>query len=308
MADMPIEVERVAEAAAKMPRSFTDAPQYRSEPLSRLLGVEVVLKVESVNPTGTVASRGAEWWFECHPAVHRVVCASADDFGAAMAYAGRRRGIDVELFGPISADAAKVDALRHAGTTVRLEGRDADEARHEAQRYADVTDGLFIEDGGHIELAEGAATMAAELEQYETEIDAIFVPIGRGSLAHGTGEWCHSRMPRVRVIGVGSERAPGTVRSVRERRLVRTPVAPGMASELSVSAPAELIVVPLSNALDDTSLVTDRHLEQAAAALLNHEGIRASHDGSAGLAAAALAAPDIRGATVVVPVTGRAVG
>lgn len=303
-----IEIERVIEAASTIPRAFVRAPQYRSEPLSRLLGVEVILKVETVNPTGTVASRGAEWWFECHPDVHRVVCASADDFGFAMAHAGRRRSIDVELFGPISADPAKVESLRHAGTTVRLEGNNADEARHEAQRYATVTDGLFIEDGDHIELAEGAATLAAELEHLETEVDAVFIPIGRGSLAHGIGEWCHARMPTVRVIGVGAERAPGTVRSVRERRLVRTPVGPGVASEMSVSAPAELIVVPLSDALDDTSLVTDRHLQQASSALLTHEGIRASLDGSAALAAAALAAPDIRGATVVVPVTGRALG
>jgi threonine dehydratase len=77
---------------------------------------------------------------------------------------------------------------------------------------------------------------------------------------------------------------------------------------MSVSAPAELIVIPLSDALDDTSLVNDRHLEQASAALLRHEGIRSSTDGAAALAAAALAAPDMAGATVVVPITGRIVG
>ena len=86
--------------------------------------------------------------------------------------------------------------------------------------------------------------------------------------------------------------------------MVRTPVSPGGgAPEMSVSAPSELIVVPLSDALDDTSLVNDRHLQQTAAALLTNEGTRASLDGSA-----ALAAPEMRGATVVVPITGRAAG
>lgn len=305
---MKLDPDRVAEAADAIPRPFVWTPQYRSEALSRLLGIDVILKVETVNPTGTVSSRGAEWWFHGHPNVHRVVCPSADDFGAAMAHAGRARGIEVELFGPIGADAEKVELLRHAGTIVRLDGRDADDARSEAKRYSALVDGLFIDDGEHIELVEGGATMAAELQQLASTVDAIFVPIGRGSLAHGVGAWCHQHMPRTRVVGVGAERAPGTVRSVREGRVVASPVAPGAAPEMAVSAPAEFVVAPLSDSLDDTTLVNDRHLEQAAAALLRHEGIRASMDGAGALAAAALAAPDMRGASVVVPVTGRAVG
>jgi threonine dehydratase len=225
-----------------------------------------------------------------------------------MAHAGRARGIEVELFGPMDADRSKVEVLRHAGTIVRLDGNNADEARAEAQRYSAMVDGLFVDDGDHLELAEGAATMAAEMQRLGLEIDAVFVPIGRGSLAHGTGAWCHAHMPRTRVVGVGAERAPGTVRSVREGRLVPAPVGPGTAPEMSVSAPSALVVVSLADSLDDTALVNDRHLQQAAAALLRHEGIRASMDGAAALAAAALAAPEMSGARVVVPVTGRIAG
>ena len=149
-----------------------------------------------------------------------------------------------------------------------------------------LVDGLYIDDGDPVELAEGAATMAAELEHLPGDIDAIFVPIGCGSLARGAGAWCHERMPRTRVVGVGAERA----------------------SETPDSPPVESIVVSLSDALDDTALVNERHLEQAVEALLVHEGIRASMEGGAALAAAALAAPEMRGARVVVPVTGRATG
>lgn len=305
---MTLDLDRVAEAAAAIPAPFVDTPRYRSESLSRLLGIDVTLKIETVNPTGTVASRGAEWWFECHPAVHRVVCASADDFGSAMAHAGRSRGIEVELFGPIDSDPSKVELLRHSGTIVRLDGRDGDEARREAHRYSEMVDGLFVDDGDFAELAEGAATMAAELDDLTDQIDAVFVPIGRGSLAEGTGGWLHENMPRTRVVGVGAEHAPGTVHSVKEGRVVPAPVAPGPAPEMSVSAPAERVVAALNSALDDTALVNDRHLAQAAAALLRYEGIRASTDGAASLAAAALAAPEMQGAAVLVPVTGRLAG
>ncbi|MFT5200860.1 MAG: threonine dehydratase [Candidatus Aldehydirespiratoraceae bacterium] len=180
--------------------------------------------------------------------------ASADDFGIAMAFAGRSRGIEFELFGPVDSDPAKVEYLRHSGTIVRLDGESSDEARAEARRYSSLVDGRFVDDGDHIELSEGAATMAAELEHIPGEIDAIYVPIGRGSLAHGAGEWCHERMPLTRGVGVGAERGPGTVRSVLQGRLVRAAVAPGTAPELSVSSLEEVIVGPLSESLDDAVL------------------------------------------------------
>ena len=117
---MKVSIDRVIEAASAIPRPFVRAPQFRSEGLSRLLGVEVILKVETVNPAGSVMGRAAEWWFTCHPDAHRVVAPSADDFGTAMGLAGAARGIEVEVFGPVDADRAKVEALRHFGTVVRL--------------------------------------------------------------------------------------------------------------------------------------------------------------------------------------------
>jgi threonine dehydratase len=90
---------------------------------------------------------------------------------------------------------------------VRLDGHDADEVRSEAQRYSTMVDGLFIDDVDHLELAEGAATLALEIAQLRQDVDAVFVPTGRGSLAHGSGVWCHERMPRSRVVGVGAEGA-----------------------------------------------------------------------------------------------------
>lgn len=305
---MQLDIDRVVTATEKIPQEFLGTPQYRSEPLSRLLGIDVILKVETANPSGTVASRWAEWWFENNSEVHRVVCPSSGDFGVAMSLAGRARGREVELFGPIDADAAKVEELRHSGTIVRLDGRTTREALEEATRYASMVDGLLIEDGTAIEFIEGAATLVAELETLSHPPDAIFVPIGRGSLALGTALYAHERMPRTRVVGVGAESAPGPVRSVRERRLVSSEVVGSATPEMGVSAPAPELVAALGAAIDDTSLVSDRHLQQAATALLVNEGLRASLDGAAALAAAALAAPSMRGATVVVPVTGRAVG
>lgn len=305
---MRVDFDRVVEAAQLIPRQFIRTAQYHSEGLSRLLGLDITLKVETANPVGSVMGRAAEWWFTNRTPVHRVVCASADDFGVAMAHAGRKRGIEVELFGPLNADAAKVEALRHAGTTVRLDGTDPEEIREEAHRYASMVDGILVLDGEHIELVEGAATMAAEIEHLAEPPDAVFVPLGSGTLALGTAAWCHDRMPRTRVVGVGAERAPAMIRSVREHRVVITPSADTAAPGLAVRAPSELMVGPLAAALDDTALVSEQHMQQAAAALAVHEGLRVSLDGAAALAAVAMQAPSLKGSSVVVAVTSRAIG
>ena len=147
--------------------------------------------------------------------------------------------------------------------------------------------------------------MAAELAVLGDSIDSIFVPIGRGTLASGIGGWCHAAMPRTRVVGIQVEDAASSRRSP-----VETPLLPGRAMPATASdlPSPELSVFALADLLDDTATVLSRHLDQAAAALLTHEGIRASAEGSAALAGAALAAPDMQGARVVVPVTGRRAG
>jgi len=305
---MRVDIDRVIEAAQLIPRQFIRTAQYRSEGLSRLLDLDVTLKIETANPVGSVMGRAAEWWFTNQAPVHRVVCASADDFGVAMAHAGRRRGIEVELFGPLNADMAKVEVLRHGGTTVRLDAVDPEEVREEARRYASMVDGILVLDGEHVELVEGAATMAAEIEHLDEPPDAVFVPLGSGTLALGTATWCHERMPRTRVVGVGAERAPAMVRSVREHRVVSTPSADTAAPGLAVRTPSNLMVGPLAAALNDTALVPEQRMHQAAAALAVHEGLRVSLDGAAALAAVAMEAPSLKGSSVVVAVTSRAIG
>ena len=306
---MRLDVERVAAAASAIDRSFVHTPLYRSETLSRLIGLNVVLKVEIVNPVGSPAARAVEWWMISRPVdVHRVVCVSDGDFGLAVAWSCRARGVELDAFAPLGSDPAKLEALRRAGATVRLEGRDLDEARVEAQRYAQVVDARYVEDGREVEFVEGSATMAAELESLDPEPDTIFVPLDRGTLALATGLFCHERLRRTRVVGVGPAGALAMVRSVRERRMVVGSEARSIASGLAIRVPIDEIVQPLADAMDDTATVTDDQLNQAVGALACHEGLRVSPSGAAALAAAAVAAPTMQGATVVVPVTSRAVG
>src|SRR5260370_32071349 len=86
-----LSVEKIAEAYGLIEPAFRDSPQYLSEPISERLGLDVVLKVETINPIRSFKGRGTDYL------LHRLgahdegyVCASAGNFGQGMAYAARK--------------------------------------------------------------------------------------------------------------------------------------------------------------------------------------------------------------------------
>ncbi len=273
MFEAALDFERVAEAAAAIPEDLRSSPQYRSEGLSRVLGLEVVIKLEVFNPVGSAAGRSAEWWFESHPSLHRVVCASAGDFGVAMAHAGRVRGIEVDLFGPLTADRVTVDDLRRSGTTVQLDGHDQAEATEEARRYADVVDAQFVDDGSHVEFVEGAATLAAELGAHAVDARSIFVSSDTLFLPVGIGLWFHQMAPRVRVVAVGVDHNNANS-------------------------------IPPS--IDQTVHVKAEEIAEAQRALMRYEGLSVSAAGAAPLAGAMAARATLGESKVIVVVGSRA--
>ncbi|MGH9203209.1 MAG: pyridoxal-phosphate dependent enzyme, partial [Vicinamibacterales bacterium] len=80
--------ERIALAASTIDPVFLASPQYHAEPLDRLTGARVVVKVETINPIRSFKGRGAEFFvgsLKGHP-VNPLVCASAGNFGQGLAY------------------------------------------------------------------------------------------------------------------------------------------------------------------------------------------------------------------------------
>jgi threonine dehydratase len=92
-AEHRLSLERIAAAAARVPPEFRDTPQYDCEPLSQSFGCRLTIKVETANPIRSFTGRGASVPIdalaaagECGP----IVCASAGNWGQAVAYAARR--------------------------------------------------------------------------------------------------------------------------------------------------------------------------------------------------------------------------
>ena len=102
--------------------TFLDTPALRCAPLGEALGCSVTLKVETLNPVRSFKGRGAETVTAVarEQGASRVVCASAGNLGQALAYSGRRRGLEAIVVAAKTASPLKLAQIAALGADVRL--------------------------------------------------------------------------------------------------------------------------------------------------------------------------------------------
>lgn len=303
--DGRISAERIAEAYRLIDPAFLDSPQYLSEPLSRSLGMEIVLKVETINPIRSFKGRGTDYLLH-HLGAHSqgYVCASAGNFGQGMAYAARKRHRPVTVFAALNASPLKVERMRALGAEVVLAGDDFDAAKAHARRRAESTGAMFVEDGTLAPIAEGAGTIALELTGLQQRLDAVLVPLGDGALINGIGVWMRDRSPGTMVIGVVADGAPAMDLSWRAHRVISTESTSTIADGIAVREPVAEAVREMEGNVDDVVRVSDGEIVDSMRMLLNDAGLVTEPAGAAGLAAAARLRGDFAGRRVGVIVTG----
>ncbi len=86
--------EWIQKAPSLIDPDFLNTPQFRCDSLSDLLGCEIVLKVETLNPVRSFKGRGASL-FAAEPASgQKIVTASAGNLGVALAWCGGNAGVE----------------------------------------------------------------------------------------------------------------------------------------------------------------------------------------------------------------------
>jgi threonine dehydratase len=303
--DTTISIDRIREAANTVDPVFKDSPQYVCEPLSERLGVTTVLKVECINPIRSFKGRGTDYLLHrLGPQAAGFVCASAGNFGQGMAYAARKRAASMTVFAAVAANPLKVERMRALGAEVVLEGADFDAAKAAAKAFAERTGALYVEDGLLPEIAEGAGTIALELGQLHETLDAIFVPLGNGSLVNGIGTWMKHFAPSTKVIAVCAAGAPAMELSWRAGRPISTENASTIADGISVRVPVPEALTAMRTTVDEVMLVTDDEILAAMRMLFLDAGLVAEPAGAAGVAAVAKRGSDFVGRQVAVPICG----
>lgn len=229
-------VESVQSAAAGLQAIMSPSRLIPCSPLSEALGVEVLLKLELENPTGSFKVRGAYTVLSRMSVEERargVVASSAGNHGLGVAFAARAFGAPAMLYVPSTAPQVKKDGIRALGAVVNDEAPDYDAAMVLAKAHA-AREGLrFINPCLGLDLLAGQGTVALEILAERPDTRTVLICTGGGGLLGGMGAVLRVLAPALRIIGVQSEETSAMTRSVRAGEVVDIPVTPTLADGLA---------------------------------------------------------------------------
>ncbi|MCS7068579.1 MAG: pyridoxal-phosphate dependent enzyme [Meiothermus sp.] len=283
-----LRLEHILEASRIVDPVFLHSPQFVSEPLGRQLGCELLVKVETLNPIRSFKGRGADYLVQKtlkRGQVRPMVCASAGNFGQAMAYSCRKHGLPLLVYASVHANPLKVARMRDLGAEVRLWGEDFDAAKLEAKRYCQATGAWMVEDGQEAEISEGAGSIAVELLADPRPLEVVVVPLGNGALLGGMARYLKAQNPRVQVMGAAAQGAPAMEQSWRLRTIVEHPRVNTIADGIGVRVPIPEAVQDLQGQVDEVLLVEDAAMLEAMRLAHRHLGLVLEPAGAVGLAA-----------------------
>lgn len=297
----------VEQARALLRHYFSATRLVPAASLARSSGARAFLKLESELPTGSFKVRGALTSLlrrrERGP-LPGVVTASTGNHGAGIAWAARELGAPAVIFLPVNPNPTKRTRIAELGAEIVEAGRDLDESREHAARFAQERGWTLIVDGQDPEMLPGTATIACEILGQLPGVDAIFVPVGDSTLIRGVAFAAKHLRPRVRIIGVQAERAPAYALSWKEGRAVPTESCDTIADGLATRCPVEENVRELRALVDDMVLVSEDEMLDAVARLLSDEHAVAEPAGAAATAALLKAGRRCEGKSVVLLLSG----
>ncbi|MBM3104019.1 pyridoxal-phosphate dependent enzyme [Pseudomonas sp. V1] len=166
-----------------------ETPLLASRPLSLASGLDIWLKLDALQPSGSFKLRGIGLACETYAkqGKRRFVSSSGGNAGIAVAYAGRSLGLAVTVVVPETTTERAKQLIRQEEAQVIVHGK----AWHEANALALS---LLGEDDAYIHpfddplLWQGHASMIDEVATSGVKPDAVVVAVGGGGLLSGVCE------------------------------------------------------------------------------------------------------------------------
>jgi threonine dehydratase len=297
--------QSIESAAARIAPTITRTRLIRSDALSAIAGVDVLLKLENEQRTGSFKLRGALNVIGLLTAAERsrgVVASSAGNHGLGVAYAAKEHGIPATIFIPSNAPKVKREGIRALGATVVDDQPHYDAAMTAAIAFARERGSRFVHPCLGDELLAGQGTVALEVLDDAPDVATFVVSVGGAGLLGGCAGFLRERAPHVRIVGAQSENTAAMARSWRADKLIEIENLPTLADGLAGQIDDAALEIG-RRALDDVVTVPEDVIGNAMLWLLDSHGLKAEGSGAAGVASILSGQLRPRGKTVVV-VTG----
>ena len=285
---MPVTLDSIRAARERIRGHLYLSPAPHSAALSEMTGQQVFLKLDNLQRTGAFKERGALNKILTLTPEERsrgVIAASAGNHAQAVAFHASQNKIRSRIVMPLMTPLVKVAATSNYGADVVLHGADYDEACAEAIRQS-KEDGLtFLHPFDDDDVIAGQGTIGLELLEQVPDLEAVVVPIGGGGLISGVACAIKESNPKIRVVGVQTERLPSMLRAREAGHPVDIPAQATIADGIAVRRAGERTLRLVTRYVDEIVTVEEEEIASAILVLLEREKTLAEGAGAAALAA-----------------------
>lgn len=278
----------VRAAQERMRGSVLLSPFLRSEKVSQASGLEVYLKLENLQMTGSFKERGALNKIATltpEQASRGVIAASAGNHAQGVAYHATKRGIAATIVMPLATPLVKVTATRNYGANVVLHGANYDEAYAEALRLRELHGYTFVHPFDDPAVIAGQGVIGLEMLEQLPRLKAVVVPIGGGGLIGGIATAVKQTNPEIQVIGVQTVRLASMKAAIESGHQVTLNPATTIADGIAVRRAGDVTLPLVQRYVDRIVTVYEDEIASAILFLLERERTLAEGAGAAALAA-----------------------
>ena len=268
---------------------------------------DIYLKTENLQITGSFKIRGSYYKMTTLTPEERakgVIACSAGNHAQGVALAAQKNGIKAVICLPDGAPISKIEATKSYGAEVCLVEGVYDDAYKKALELRDQCGYSFIHPFNDPDVIAGQGTIALELMEQLSDMDAVIVPVGGGGLISGVAYTIKMLNPQIKVYGVQASGAPSMVKSVDGGEIVELPSVATIADGIAVKKPGDLTYELCKKYVDKIVTVTDDEISAAILALMEQQKLVTEGAGAIAVAAAMFNKVDIKGKKVVCLLSG----
>lgn len=307
MEDQTVTLEDVEKAASVLKGVTRVTPLDHSRTLSEQTGMDLYLKMENVQRSGSFKMRGAYYKIYSLSDSERrrgVVAASAGNHAQGVAHAATLLGVRSTIVMPESASPAKIDATKGYGARVVLHGASFEDALDMAREITRKEEATLIHAFDDPMVVAGQGTVGLEMMRAVPDLESLVVAIGGGGLISGVAVAAKGVKPSVKVVGVQSEAFPSMYMAFKTAKMVPYKTQETIADGIAVKQPGKLTYKLIRKHVDDVVLVADPDIAGAIFFMLERMKLVAEPAGAASVAACMAGLVKARGTKTAAVVSG----
>lgn len=300
---------QAAASALKTVAAVTPLSQHLR--FSKAYNCNISFKREDLQPVRSYKIRGAYNKMASLNASQKengIVCASAGNHAQGVALSCKLLQIKGVIYMPTPTPQQKIEQVKMFGEEyidIVLKGDTYDDAYEAAIKECEELNRAFIHPFNDAKVIEGQATVGMEiLQQSQTPIDYVFVPVGGGGLASGLTTVFKQLSPQTKVIGVEPEGAPSMSVSMQNKRNTELKHIENFVDGAAVKRVGDLTFEICKQNLDAMITVPEGKICQTILELYNKDAIVVEPAGALSIAALDYYTKDIQGKHVVCIISG----